>query len=121
MKITEASSSDIPIDIQLEQVEEYRQVILIDKRKLKQIQDEGFSLLNYSRFKVSMLEKLGIKPRKHHLFYRLNIQERSLEVLLTSNKVMIPLLAQKDLQEKLQKIKPEIRNTLGWIHIEQYK
>jgi hypothetical protein len=118
MEITEASSSYLPIDIQSEQIGEYRQDILIDKRKLKQIQDEGFSLINYSRFKISMLEKLGIKPRKHHLFYGINIQERALDVPLTSNEVIIPLLARKDLQEKLQKIKPEIRNTLGWIHIE---
>jgi hypothetical protein len=30
---------------------------------------------------------------------------------------MISVLARKDLQEKLLKIKPEVRNTLGWIHI----
>jgi hypothetical protein len=105
------------IDSQNEQLGEYKQEILIDKKKLKQIQHENFSLSNYSGFKINTLQRLGIKPRNHHLYYGLNIQERALDINITSNKVMIPLLSKKDIQEKLQKIKPEIRNTLGWIHV----
>jgi hypothetical protein len=120
MDIVETSSShntDQSIDIQQEQSGEYRQEILIDRKKLKQIQKEGFSLVPYDGFQVGTLEKLGIKPRKHHLYYGLNLQERALVVSLTSNRVMIPLLTKKDLEEKLQKINPEIRNTIGWLHI----
>lgn len=105
------------INNQTDQIGEYKHEILIDKKKLKQIQHENFSLSNHSGFKTNSLLRLGIKPRNHHLFYGLNIQERSLEISLTSNKVMIPLLSKKDIQDKLQKIKHEIRNTLGWIHI----
>jgi hypothetical protein len=112
MDLTPSSSSDVPmeqpIDIQLEQTGEYKQDILIDKRKLKQIQNEGFSLSTYTEFQASKLEKLGIKPRKPHLFYGVNLQERALDVSLNSNTVRIPLLALKDLVEKLQRIKPEI-------------
>lgn len=105
------------IDNAIEQAGDYTQEVLIDKRKLKQIQKENFSLSDYSGFKVNTLERLGIKTRKHHLFYGLKIFEKALEVGLTSNKVIIPLLTKKDIQNKLQKIKPEIRHTLGWIHI----
>ncbi|XP_055810831.1 uncharacterized protein LOC129880696 [Solanum dulcamara] len=100
-----------------EQVEEYKQDIFIDKRKLKQIQKEKFSLTNYSGFDVNILDRFGLRKRQHHLFYGLNIQERALEVSVTSNKIMIPLLSKKDIQDKLKKIKTEIQNTLGWIHI----
>ena len=36
---------------------------------------------------------------------------------MTSNQVMIPLLSRRDLQNKINGIKPEIRNTLGWVQI----
>jgi hypothetical protein len=49
-----ATSSNIEsndtIDVQLEQYGEYKQDILIDKRKLKQIQKEGFSIATYDGF-----------------------------------------------------------------------
>lgn len=115
--IASTSSSNPVIDYQDEQKGEYIQEILIDKKKLKQIQREHFSLSNYSGFKINALQKLGIKPRNHHLFYGLNIQERTLDIDMTSNKVMIPLLSKKDIQNKLSKIKLEIRDTLGWVHI----
>lgn len=105
------------IDSQEEQLGEYKQEVLIDKKKLKQIQHENFSLSNHSGFKINTLQKLGIKPRNHHLYYGLNIQERALDISITSNKVMIPLLSKRDIQNKLQKMKPEIKNTLGWVHI----
>lgn len=114
---TTSKIDDDIIDCQNEQFGEYKQEVLIDKKKLKQIQHENFSLSNHSGFKMNTLQKLGIKPRDHHLYYGLNIQERALDINITSNKVMIPLLSKKDIQEKLQKIKPEIRNTLGWVHI----
>lgn len=110
-------NSSIIMDSQEEQFGEYKQEILIDKKKLKQIQHENFSLSNHAGFKVNTLQKLGISPRNHHLYYGLNIQERALNVDITSNKVMIPLLSKRDIQNKLQKIKPEIRNTLGWVHV----
>lgn len=105
------------INSQEEQLGEYKQEILIDKKKLKQIQHENFSLSNHAGFKINTLQKLGISPRNHHLYYGLNIQERALDIDITSNKVMIPLLSKKDIQSKLQSIKPEIRNTLGWVHV----
>jgi hypothetical protein len=77
MDITEANSSEPIIDESIKQLGEYKQDILIDKRKLKQIQNENFSLSNYEGFKVGMLEKIGIKTRKHHLYHGLNIQERA--------------------------------------------
>ena len=110
-------NDDTLIDNQIEQTGEFKQEILIDKKKLKKIQHENFSLSNYSGFNVSTFDKIGIIPRKHHLYYGLNIQERVLEVSMTSNKVMIPLLSKKDIQNRLQKIKPDIRDKLGWIHI----
>lgn len=117
LDIGSISNSNSILDDQDEQRGEYRQEILIDKKKLKQIQREHFSLSNYSGFKINTLRRLGIKPRNHHLFYGLNIQERTLDIDMTSNKVMIPLLSKKDIQNKLTRVKPEIRNTLGWIHI----
>jgi hypothetical protein len=66
---------------------------------------------NYSRFNVKLLYKLRIRTQKQHLCYGLNIQVRALDVSLTSNKVMISLLAKKEIQDKLQCIKPEVRDT----------
>lgn len=117
MKASSSNTDTSLIDYQDEETGEYKQEILIDKKKLKQIQHEHFSLSNYSGFKINTLQKLGIKPRNHHLFYGLNIQERALDINITSNKVIIPLLCRKDIQDKLQKIKPEIKSKLGWIHI----
>ena len=111
------TSEETSIDNQIENTGEYHQDILIDKRKLKMIQKEKFSLTNFSGFNVNILEKLGFKTRKHNLFYGINIQERALEASMTSNQVMIPLLSRRDLQNKLNNIKPEIRNMLGWVHI----
>ena len=75
-----SDSDNTIINNQIYQIGEYNQEILIDKKKLKQIQHENFSLSNYSGFKTNSLQKLGIKPRNHHLFYGLNIQEKALEI-----------------------------------------
>ena len=78
------------------------------------IHKEKFSLTNFSGFNVNILEKLGFKTRKHNLFYGINIQERALEVSITSNQVMIPLLSRRDLQNKINSIKPLIPFCVGW-------
>jgi hypothetical protein len=78
---TSNNDSNDTVDIQLEQHGEYKQDILIDKRKLKQIQKEGFSIATYDGFQVGKHEKIGIKPRKHHLSYGVNLQERALVFL----------------------------------------
>ncbi|KAL5762384.1 hypothetical protein ACOSP7_018648 [Xanthoceras sorbifolium] len=106
MDIATSSQPNEDIDNQVEHLGEYKQEVLIDKKKSKQIQKEKFNLSNYSGFLTGMLTKLGIKSRKHHLYYGLNIREKALDISLTSNKVMISLLNKKDIQEKLKQIKP---------------
>ena len=86
------TNNPLIMDSQEEQSGEYKQEILIDKKKLKQIQHENFSLSSHAGFKVNTLQKMGISSRNHHLYYGLNIQERALDIDITSNKVMIPFV-----------------------------
>ena len=58
------TSEETNIDNQIEHTGEYHQDILIDKRKLKLIQKEKFSLTNFFGFNVNILEKLGFKTSK---------------------------------------------------------
>lgn len=49
--------------------------------------------------------------------YEINLKEKALDNKLKNNKIMIPLLSKRDLQQKLPKIPEDTRNKIGWIHI----
>ena len=47
---------------------------------------------------------MALKSRKHYTFYGIILREKTLEVNMTSNKIMIPLLSKRYLLGKLNQI-----------------
>ena len=55
MDIATSSQQNEDIDNQIEHVGEYKQEVLIDKKKLKRIQKEKFNLSNYIIYDIQVL------------------------------------------------------------------
>jgi len=92
---------------------EYSQDVLIERKPVPKIQKFLYLINSYSRFNSTVLEKLGILLRKHHMFYGISLKEKALENSLISIKVMIFLLLKKDLFSKFNQINENAQNTIG--------
>ena len=61
-----------------ELIEEFSQEIMINRTLLKRIQNTKYSI--HSEFSLSLWDRLGLKPKRHHMYYGVSINETILEI-----------------------------------------
>ncbi|XP_057791156.1 uncharacterized protein LOC131008285 [Salvia miltiorrhiza] len=89
---------------------------LVKKIKNKTVDIQTFQ--GFSRGRLDqVLQSLSPFKRKHHVFFGTTSRELSLPIELTNNQVEIQLIPAEDVRRDLSKMKPEVANTMKWIHI----
>ena len=101
----------------IESLEYFSQDLLIDNHLFKKIKEVDYSITEHSGFNQKLQEKFGIQSRKNIMYYGLSLNENSLNIEATSNKIEIPLLEKSRNAKRIQKIDEKERCKIGWIYI----
>ncbi|XP_057774424.1 uncharacterized protein LOC130993496 [Salvia miltiorrhiza] len=89
---------------------------LVEKIKNKTVDIQTFQ--GFSRGRMDqVIQSLSPFKRKHHVFFGTTSRELSLPIELTNNQVEIQLILAEEVRRDLSKMKPEVANTMKWIHI----
>ncbi|AAW56085.1 cell-to-cell transport protein [Horseradish latent virus] len=84
----------------------------ISKTKLTLEKEKVFRMTNPL---TSMVKSLC--QRKNHIFYCVTTKELSIDICESSGKVYLPLLTNEEINGRLTKVDPRIRQTLSIVHI----
>ena len=104
------------IDNQLiESLGDFSQDIIFDSQLFKKIKKSDYSITEYSGFNRKLWENFGL--RKNIMYYGLSLKEKALNIEVTSNKIEIPLLEQRELVQRISKINEKDRCKIRWIYI----
>ena len=94
--------SDILDNQVIESLGDFSQDILFDSQLFKKIKKDDYNITEYSGFNRKLWENFGL--RKNIMYYGLSLKEKALNIEATSNKIEIPLLEKRELNERIQKI-----------------
>ncbi|WBK62456.1 movement protein [Dregea volubilis virus 2] len=94
--------------------------IQVDPSLLQQIEKTELSLTHKEVFQTPSLftKTLSMfKQRNNHVISCISSREYPLEITDTIGVTEIPLISRQEIEHKLSKLKPEVRRTIGYIHI----
>ncbi|KAH6805293.1 hypothetical protein C2S51_030124 [Perilla frutescens var. frutescens] len=106
-----------------EQVDEtgYSSQTTISQSMIDKIMNKSLNIQRYQGFSAGKIDQLlrnfSLKNRKHNVIYKITRREMSLPIELTGNQVELQLIPYSEVQEELGRMRPEIKDTISWIHI----
>ncbi|AAM53124.1 ORFI [Mirabilis mosaic virus] len=95
----------------------YQVNIMIQQDQLKKINKKKLSLSKEEVFTSSLWNNVkSMLNRKNEIIYCISSQEMSVDISDVSGRVYLPLLPKKEVEQKLSKLKPELRKKISIVH-----